>query len=75
MLCSLRSPDTYQIKAELADSPIVRLFVLGSEIKDLMERSESLFRLSDRNIQLNGIYRLTAEIKSVDLVSHHNCLV
>ena len=74
-LCSLRVPKAYEISPELTETPLVRLFVLGSEIKELVERSGSWMSLRDRNIQLNGIYKLSAEIKSVDLVSHHNCLL
>lgn len=33
MLCSLKTPKVYKIKPEIADSPVVRLFVSGSEIK------------------------------------------
>lgn len=29
-LCSLRTPKLYQIKPELTDNPLVRLFVIGS---------------------------------------------
>jgi hypothetical protein len=65
MLCSLRSPKIYQIKPELSESPLVRLFVSGSDIKKMVEGSDSMLRLTNRNIQLNGIYKVTAEIKSV----------
>lgn len=75
MLCSVKTPEMYQMKPEITDSPIVRLFVAGSEIKDLISRSNPLMSLLDRQIQLNGIYRLSAEIKSVDLVSHHKCIL
>jgi hypothetical protein len=44
----------------MLDSPIYRLFVSGSDIKQMGESSESIFRLTDRNIQLNGIYKLKA---------------
>ena len=75
MLCSLRVPKSYEIAPELTETPLVKLFVLGSEIKELVERTGSWMSIRDRNIQLNGIYRLSAEINSVELVSHHNCLL
>ena len=75
MLCSLRMPKSYEISPEITETPLVKLFVLGSEIKELVEHSGSWTNLRDRNIQLNGIYRLSAEIKNVELVSHHNCLL
>lgn len=75
MLCSLRFPKAYEITPELTESPLVPLFVLGSEIKELVSKSGSWLSMRDRNIQLNGIYKLSAEIKSVELVSHHNCLL
>ena len=65
MLCSLRTPKIYQIKPNIEESPVVRLFVSGSDIKKMVEGSESMLKLTNRNIQLNGIYKLTAEIKSV----------
>lgn len=39
MLCSLKTPKVYQIKHDLADIPIVRLFVSGADIKKLVEGS------------------------------------
>lgn len=30
MLCSVKTPKMYQMKHEITDSPIVRLFVAGS---------------------------------------------
>lgn len=75
MLCSLKIPKVYQIKPEITDSPVVRLFVSGAEIKELVSTSGPWMNLLDRKIQLNGIYKLSAEIKSVDLVTHHQCLL
>jgi hypothetical protein len=34
-----------------------------------------LIPLREGNIQINGIYRVAVEIKGVDLVSDHNCLL
>ena len=65
MLCSLKTPKVYQIKQDLSDFPMVRLFVSGSDIKKMAEGSETMLKMTHRNIQLNGIYRLAAEIKSV----------
>jgi len=65
MLCSLKTPQLYEFKQELTDSPVVRLFLSGSDIKKMTEGSESMQKMAHRNIQLNGIYRLAAEIKSV----------
>lgn len=41
----------------------------------MLTSSGALRRLLDKNIQLNGIYQLSAEIKGADLVPHHNCLL
>jgi hypothetical protein len=65
MLCSLKTPKLYQVQEEVGESPVVRLFVSGSDIKKMVEGSETMLKLAHRNIQLNGIYRLAAEIKSV----------
>lgn len=73
LVCSLKMPKAYPVTPELTDSPLVRLFVLGSEIKEML--TPSLRALTDSNIQLNGIYRIDAEVKNVDLVPHHNCLL
>lgn len=60
MLCSLKTPKVYKIKPEIADSPVVRLFVSGSEIKQLASSKGPWTNLLDRNVQLNGIYKLAA---------------
>lgn len=75
MLCSLKTPKSYQIKYDISDSPVVKLFISGSDVKKMVEGSESMLKLTHRNIQLNGIYRLAAEIKSVDLLQHHSCIL
>lgn len=74
-MCSYKTPKVYTLRAELNNSPLVKIFLLGSEIKEMLTSSGALRRLLDKNIQLNGIYQLSAEIKGADLVPHHNCLL
>jgi hypothetical protein len=41
----------------------------------MLTNSNLLMPIRDSNIQLNGLYRVAAEIKDVNLVSDHNCLL
>ena len=74
-VCTFQSPRYYDMKPQITQVPLVKLFVLGSQIKDMLNTSSNYSNFIDKNIQLNGIYRINAQLKSVDLVTHHNCLL
>lgn len=65
----------YAGKSVQTESPVFKLYVSGSDIKRMGEGSKAILSLATKNIQLNGIYRLDAEIKSVELITHHSCLI
>jgi hypothetical protein len=75
LVCSYKTPKVYSLSDGLKASPLVKMFILGSEVKQMLTTSSGLQRYIDKKIQLNGIYRLSAEIRSVDLVTQHNCLL
>jgi hypothetical protein len=56
-------------------SPLVRLYLLGSEIKELISNFGLMVPVMDKNIQINGIYQVLAKIKEVNIVNNHNCLL
>lgn len=76
LLCSVRSPKPYPARTyDSFRSPLVRLYLLGSEIKDMVTSSHLLLPIIDKNIHSNSLYRIAAEIKDVSLVNDHNCLL
>ena len=76
LLCSLRMPKPYHIKQSAHRTPLVRLYLLGSEIKDLITNFNLMIPLRDNeNIEGNGIYEVLARIKEVNKVTNHNCLL
>lgn len=77
LLCQVRIPKpslTEKIKS--LRTPLVRLYLLGSEIKDLISNFNLMIPISDdKNIQSNGVYQVLARIKEVNKVTNHNCLL
>lgn len=41
----------------------------------MLAQSSLLLPVRDSNIQMNGLYRVSAEVKDVSLVTDHNCLL
>jgi hypothetical protein len=60
LVCSYKTPKVYSLSDGLNTSPLVKMFILGSEVKQMLTTSSGLQRYIDKNIQLNGIYRLSA---------------
>jgi hypothetical protein len=56
-------------------STFVKLFLMGAEIKEMITANSPIKKFIEANLQLNGIYRINAEVKQVELISHHNCLL
>lgn len=48
---------------------------MGAEIKEMITANSPIKKFIEANLQLNGIYRINAEVKQVELISHHNCLL
>jgi hypothetical protein len=51
----------------------VRLYAIGSEIQKWMAGNSGVDGLIDGMIQPKGIYRIGAEVRSVELTNNHNC--
>jgi hypothetical protein len=65
----------YQEKLSPLRSAIVKLFLLGSEIKELISNFNLIMPIGSSAIQVNGIYQVLANIQSVSKVTNHNCLL
>ena len=76
LLCHLRMPKPYNPSVPEYRTPLVRLYLLGSEIKDLISNFNLMIPIrEEESIQTNGIYQVLARIKEVNKVTNHNCLL
>jgi hypothetical protein len=60
LLCTVRTSKAYESTMQKLRSPLVKLYLLGSEIKEMLTHSNLLIPIRDSNIQINGLYRVAA---------------
>lgn len=75
LLCSFEHHKARPAPTAGEKSAFLRLFLMGAEIKEMVTANSPIKKFIESNLQLNGIYRIAAEVKQVELISTHNCLL
>lgn len=71
LFCKYQHPN-YRLGPTLSGD-LLKIFIMGTEFQEIVSTNSAFSNLLPGKIKSNGIYKIAAEVRSVELATRHHC--